>query len=249
MTKTGVAPIAVALDAPDDATLRTWAKAVAPYARCLKIGLEVFCRQGPGAVVQAREEAAIAGRADMEMFVDVKLHDIPATVGKAARALATLEPTYVTVHAAGGPQMVSAAVEQLPQSKVAAVTVLTSMDADQLSALGVAGSPLDVVLRWAQSAVQAGAQAIVCSPQEVAALRAHVPRDITLITPGVRPAGAQLDDQRRTATPSQALSDGADLLVIGRPITAASDPREAARDIATDLDTLAVTRDGVEEKP
>lgn len=229
------APIAVALDAPDDATLRAWAEAVAPSVRCLKVGLEVFCRQGPAAVREARESAAAAGRGDIEVFVDLKLHDIPATVAKAARSLAALDPTYVTVHAAGGPEMIEAAVRELPEARVTAVTVLTSLDADQLAALGVQGSPEDVVANWADIAVRAGARALVCSPQEVAAVRSRVPADITLITPGVRPAGSSADDQRRTATPQRALADGADLLVIGRPITGADDPAGAARSLAIEL--------------
>jgi orotidine-5'-phosphate decarboxylase len=109
------------------------------------------------------------------------------------------------------------------------------LDADQLRALGIEGSPQEIVLRWAQSAVEAGARALVCSPQEVAIVRAHVPANITLITPGVRPANSTSDDQRRTATPEQALADGADLLVIGRPITGQDDPAAAARALAASL--------------
>ena len=229
------APVALALDAPDEATFDAWVSGVAPSVQCLKIGLEVFCRQGPESVHRARAQAASVGRADIEVFCDLKLHDIPATVAKAARSLASLRPTYLTVHAAGGPEMVAAAVEALPDSRITAVTVLTSLDADQLRALGIEGSPQEVVLRWAQSAVEAGARALVCSPQEVAIVRAHVPANITLITPGVRPANSTSDDQRRTATPEQALADGADLLVIGRPITGQDDPAAAARALAASL--------------
>lgn len=229
------APIAVALDAPNEATLRSWAGAVAPSVRCLKVGLEVFCRQGPTAIREARESSAEAGNPDIEMFVDMKLHDIPATVAKAARSLAVLDPTYVTVHAAGGPEMIEAAAGELPHAKVTAVTVLTSLDAGQLAALGIEGTPQEVVTRWAEMAVHAGARALVCSPQEVAAVRGVVPADVTLITPGVRPAGSSANDQRRTATPKQALADGADLLVVGRPITGADDPARAARALADEL--------------
>lgn len=230
-----VAPIAVALDAPDLATTRSWAFAVAPHVQCLKLGLEVFCREGPSVVQQARESATGAGRSDIEVFVDLKLHDIPATVGKAAGSLAHLHPDYLTVHAAGGPEMIRAAADALPATRITAVTVLTSLDAQVLSELGLSGTPLDVVVRWAQMAVDAGARALVCSPQEVAAVRKVVPAHITLITPGVRPVGAQADDQRRVATPQQALADGADLLVIGRPITGQQDPAAAARSIAETL--------------
>lgn len=230
-----LAPVAVALDAPDEATFDSWVRAVAPSVQCLKIGLEVFCRQGPESVDRARAQAASVGRPDIEVFCDLKLHDIPATVAKAAGSLAPLRATYLTVHAAGGPEMVAAAVEALPATRVTAVTVLTSLDVDQLRALGIDGSPQEIVLRWAQSAVDAGALALVCSPQEVAIVRAHVPANITLITPGVRPANSTSDDQRRTATPEQALADGADLLVIGRPITGQDDPAAAARTLAASL--------------
>jgi len=229
------APVAVALDAPDEAIFESWVQDIAPSVQCLKIGLEVFCRQGPESVHRARAQAASVDRADIEIFCDLKLHDIPATVSKAARSLALLQPTYVTVHAAGGPEMVAAAVDALPATRVTAVTVLTSLDAEQLRVLGIDGSPQEVVLRWAQSAVEAGALALVCSPQEVAIVRAHVPANITLITPGVRPANSTSDDQRRTATPEQALADGADLLVIGRPITGQNDPAAAARALAASL--------------
>lgn len=130
--------------------------------------------------------------------------------------------------------MVEAAVAALPDTRVTAVTVLTSLDASMVADLGIEGSPQDIVLRWAQMAVAAGARAIVCSPQEVAGLRAVLPADIHLITPGVRPSGADTHDQRRSATPRQALDDGADLLVIGRPITGQSDPGSAARAIAVE---------------
>lgn len=231
---TNRAPIAVALDAPDLDTLRAWSVAVAPTVACLKVGLEAFCRDGHRSVLAAREGAAEAGGDAISIFLDLKLHDIPATVAGAARSVASLEPTYLTVHAAGGPAMIEAAAAVLPKTRVTAVTVLTSLDASTVAELGIEGSPQDVVLRWAQLAVSAGARAIVCSPHEVAGLRAVVSSDIHLITPGVRPAGAETHDQRRSATPRQALDDGADLLVIGRPITGQPDPGAAARAIATE---------------
>lgn len=229
------APIAVALDAPDLETTRSWAFAVAPHVQCLKVGLEVFCREGPAVVQLARSAAAEAGQPDIDLFVDLKLHDIPATVHKAAGALKGLRPVYVTVHAAGGPEMIRAAATALPDTRITAVTVLTSLDSQTLVELGLAGSPLDVVVRWSQMAVAAGARALVCSPHEVAAVRDVVGNDITLITPGVRPVGADSDDQRRVATPEQALADGADLLVIGRPITGKPDPASAAAALAESL--------------
>jgi orotidine-5'-phosphate decarboxylase len=222
------APIAVAMDAPDFATVQAWASACAPYVQCLKVGLEVFNRDGRAAVDVVRQT-------DCELFLDVKLHDIPATVAGASRALADLAPTYLTVHASGGPDMVEAAVGALPNTKITAVTVLTSLDAATLQVMGWQGSPTDIAVRLATLAVDAGARAIVCSPMEVAAIRAAVPDDITLITPGVRPAGSALGDQRRVATPAEALAAGADLLVIGRPITGQPDVGAAARALAQDI--------------
>ncbi len=223
-------PVAVALDAPDLATMRAWVHAAAPYIACAKVGLEMFCRSGAIAVEAVREEAP-----ELDVFLDVKLHDIPATVRGAALALAPLAPTYLTVHASGGPAMVEAAALALPQTRITAVTVLTSLDAETMADMGWAGSPSDIVVALAQQAVDAGARAIVCSPQEVAAVRAVVPADITLITPGVRPAGSDSHDQVRTATPRAALQAGADLLVIGRPITGAADIAAAAAAIAVEV--------------
>lgn len=224
------APIAVALDAPDLETMRAWISAAAPYVSCGKIGLEMFCRSGADAVQDMRDAAP-----DLDVFLDVKLHDIPATVRGAAHALAPLRPTYLTVHASGGPAMVEAAVGALPDTRITAVTILTSLNAEMLAAMGWHGSPEEVVVALARQSVDAGARAIVCSPNEVAAVREAVPADITLITPGVRPAGAASHDQARTATPRSALDAGADLLVIGRPITEASDIAAAAAAIANEI--------------
>lgn len=223
------------MDAPSLDVLASWTEAVAPVVSTIKVGLEVFCRDGADAVHRARAAAARVGRTDIGIFLDLKLHDIPATVRGAAAAVASLSPTYLTVHATGGQAMIAAAAEALPDTRITAVTVLTSLDEDDLSAVGLRGPAQDAVVRLARLSVAAGARAIVCSPQEVAAVRANVPGDITLITPGVRPAGSARDDQQRVATPEQALADGADLLVIGRPITGAEDPRAAAAAIAATL--------------
>jgi orotidine-5'-phosphate decarboxylase len=224
------APIAVALDGPDLATITGWAAAAGPHVSTMKVGLETFLRDGDAAVLAARE--ASGGCA---VFLDLKLHDIPNTVAGAARSVAHLAPDYLTVHAAGGAAMVRAAADALPGTRVTAVTVLTSMTEADLAAVGLRGPALDAARRLAVLAVSAGARAIVCSPQEVAAIRAEVPADVVLITPGVRPAGAALGDQARVATPEQALADGADLLVIGRPITAAPDVAAAAAALAHSL--------------
>ena len=223
------APIAVALDAPDAETAARWARAVTPHVSVVKVGLELFCRTGPSVVDVVR------GGSGVDLFLDLKLHDIPNTVAGAARSVARLQPTYLTVHAAGGPDMVRAAVEAVPAVQVAAVTVLTSMTPQTLDAVGLAGPPLDAVRRLAVLSVDAGARALVCSPHEVAVVRAEVGPDVTLITPGVRPAGADVQDQARVATPQQALADGADLLVVGRPITGAADPGAAAAALAAAL--------------
>ncbi len=222
-------PVAVALDAPDVPTALRWTTVVGPHVAAVKVGLELFCRFGPAMVTEIR------GRTDADLFLDLKLHDIPATVAGAARAVAPLRPRYLTVHAVAGQASVRAAVDALPDVAIAAVTVLTSMGADDLDAIGLAGPPLDAVRRLAVLGVAAGARAVVCSPAEVAAVRAEVGPDITLITPGVRPAGTPVQDQARVATPRQALDAGADLLVIGRPITGAGDPGAAAAAIATSL--------------
>jgi orotidine-5'-phosphate decarboxylase len=221
------APVAVALDAPDLATAIRLADAVRPHVQVLKVGMELFYGVGPSVVDLVRGDA--------DVFLDLKLHDIPNTVAGAARAVAPLRPRFLTVHASGGADMVRAAVEAAPEVTIAAVTVLTSLSAEVLEQVGLAGPPLDAVRRLAALAVGAGAGALVCSPQEVAAVRAEVGPDVVLITPGVRPVGADVGDQARVATPAQALADGADLLVVGRPITAAADPAAAAAAIATSL--------------
>ena len=229
------APIAVALDAPDLTTLSGWAAAVAPHVSTLKVGLETYLRHGRAAVEAARTAAPQAS-----LFLDLKLHDIPATVSGAARAVADLQPDFLTVHASGGPAMVSAAAEALPGTRVVAVTVLTSLTTDDLRRLDLLGpgssSAGDLAVRLAVAAVDAGARAVVCSPEEVGAVRSALAgRDVILITPGVRPAGSDAGDQRRVATPREALDRGADLLVIGRPITGAADVAAAAAAIAEDL--------------
>ncbi len=223
------APIAVALDTMDLDAAARWALAVQPHVAVVKVGLELFCAHGPDVAKVAR------GGSDIGLFLDLKLHDIPTTVAGAARSVSSLAPDYLTVHAAGGVDMVRAAVEAAPDVKIAAVTVLTSLDNAALAQIGINGPPLDAVRRLAVLAVGAGARALVCSPHEVAAVRAEVGPAIILITPGVRPAGARADDQARVATPRQAIEDGADLVVIGRPITGAADPGAAAAAIAADL--------------
>ena len=226
------APIAVALDAPDLATAARWAGVVTPHVSTVKVGLELYLRYGPGIV------ASIRGASGVKVFLDLKLHDIPATVAGAARAVARLHPDVLTVHAAGGPEVIHAAVEAAPSTMIAAVTLLTSLSPADLDRIGIIGPLPDAVRRLAALAVSAGARGLVCSPREITEVRAEVGPDVTLITPGIRPAGAAANDQARTATPEEALRAGADLLVIGRPITSAPDPGAAAAAIAAPLRRL-----------
>lgn len=223
------APVAVALDAPDLDTAAHWAALVTPHVSTVKIGLELYLRYGPDVV------ATVRGASGVEVFLDLKLHDIPATVAGAARAVARLRPEILTVHAAGGSDVIKAAVEAAPGTIVAAVTLLTSLRPGDLTQLGLEGTVSDVVRRMSVLAVSAGARGLVCSAREVAAVRAEVGPGVVLITPGIRPAGADSHDQARVATPEEAIRAGADLLVIGRPITRASDPGAAAAAIAASL--------------
>ena len=224
----GTAPIAVALDAQEIELLREWAWQTQDVVSTLKIGLETFYRNGADAIEVVRESGC-------DLFLDVKLHDIPNTVAGAAAALSRYAPKYLTVHASGGPEMVRAACEELPETLVAAVTVLTSLDDQSLAEVGICTPAQDTVLRQAALAVAAGARAIVCSPHEVARVRAEVGSGIILITPGVRPAGSAPGDQKRVMTPVEALDCGADLLVIGRPITGSPTLTQAADAIAREM--------------
>jgi orotidine-5'-phosphate decarboxylase len=224
-------PIAVALDVADLSIASDLAASLGDNVACLKIGLETYLRDGSPGVVKIMAAAS----SGTELFLDLKLHDIPNTVVGAARSVAHLRPALLTVHAGGGPKMIEAAVHALPDTEITAVTILTSMSAGDLAAVGITGEPIEAVVRLAKLAVDAGAAALVCSPLEVAAVRSAVGPDVRLVIPGVRPAGSALGDQQRVATPEQAIADGADLLVIGRPITGAADPAQAARAIGESL--------------
>lgn len=221
-------PVFVAIDTPDLARAQALAAAVAPHVGGLKLGLEFFAAHGAGGVAQL----AATG---LPIFLDLKLHDIPNTVGKAVAALAPLAPALLTVHAAGGRAMLAAARAAAPAAtRVVAVTMLTSLDAGDLSDTGVTGTPGDHVLRLAALARTAGVDGIVCSGEEVASARATWP-DATLVVPGLRPADSALGDQKRAVPPAAALAAGASVLVIGRPITDAVNPAAAARAIALSL--------------
>lgn len=221
------APIVLAVDTTDVERAREWVHATRESISIIKLGLEFFLAHGQSGVRYVRE-----GAPELELFLDLKLHDIPNTVAGATRAIAEIQPDYLTVHAAGGESMISAAVGELPLGKITAVTLLTSLSEAEIEQLGITGSSSEIVNRWAQSAVRAGARAIVASPHEVRSLRASVPQEITLITPGVRPLGSAQGDQSRVATPEEAISWGANFVVIGRPITSGLTLKEIAENAA-----------------
>jgi orotidine-5'-phosphate decarboxylase len=221
--------ICAALDFAAWEQAEPFARAIAPAVGMLKVGLELFVAEGP-AVVRA---AAALGR---PVFLDLKLHDIPNTVEGAARSAAATGASLLTVHASGGAEMIRAAVRGAGgRLRVLAVTVLTSIDSAALETIGLAGPPEAAVVRLARLAAGAGAGGLVCSPHEVAQVRAAVGPGPLLVVPGVRPPGAAKGDQARVATPAEAVRAGADVIVVGRPLRDAADPVAAARDIAASL--------------
>lgn len=227
----GLSQLAVALDTDDRAAFSAWCRRFGPRVGVLKVGLEAFVRWGPGVVEEARD----AGHA---VFLDLKLHDIPNTVAGAVRSARRLGVRFLTVHAGGGPAMLRAAADAAgDELTILAVTLLTHLDEPSLEALDLPGAPLDRVRRWARIAREAGCGGVVCSPHEAATLREDHPRPFVVVTPGIRPAGADRGDQRRVATPAEAIAAGSDLLVIGRPLTRAPDPDAALESLATELAT------------
>jgi len=220
--------IYVAIDTADLDRAKAIANAVRSVAGGLKLGLEFFAANGPSGVAEL-------GELGLPIFLDLKLHDIPNTVAKAVQALRPLAPAVLTVHAAGGQAMLeNAKAAASPETKVVAVTVLTSLDEKDLAAAGVKGSPADQVARLAALAQSAGLDGIVCSGEEIAAARKAWPGGF-FVVPGIRPADGSAADQKRTVTPRKAVDDGASILVIGRPITEADDPSAAVRSIAATL--------------
>ncbi|MDB5401447.1 MAG: orotidine-5-phosphate decarboxylase [Acetobacteraceae bacterium] len=218
----------VALDTVDVGQARRWANAVSPHAGLLKLGLEFFLANGAAGFVD------ITGG---PIFLDLKLHDIPNTVAGAVRAVLPLKPRMLTIHACGGAAMVQAAHQAATSAgpdrpMILAVTVLTSLGQDDLNAIGVAATPAEQALRLGRLAIEAGADGLVCSAWEVALLRQTFGSAVKLVVPGIRPAGSATGDQARTMTPEQAVSAGADWIVVGRPITGAGDPGAAAASIA-----------------
>jgi orotidine-5'-phosphate decarboxylase len=208
------APIVLAVDTPDLEIAKRWIDATHESVSVYKLGLEFFLTFGSDGV------RAIQSVTDAEIFLDLKLHDIPHTVSGAAKAIAHLAPRFLTVHASGGRAMVAEAVTALPGTDVTAVTILTSLSEEDLFEIGFANPALESAVALAQSSVRAGARAIVCSPLEIAAIRTAVGPDPIIITPGVRPLSeVGTDDQKRTMTPRAAIAAGANYVVIGRPIT------------------------------
>lgn len=222
----------VAVDTPDLARAQALVREVTPHCGLVKIGLEFFLRHGP--------EGYRAVTQGADVFLDLKLHDIPNTVAGAVRSLLPLAPKFLTIHAGGGAKMVAAAAQAAAQGgearpKILAVTVLTSFDEAGLAATGVSGGTAGQVLRLAHLAMEAGADGLVCSPHEIGILREALGAAPILVVPGIRPVGAALGDQARVMTPEQAVACGASYIVVGRPVTEAADPGMAASEIARSI--------------
>jgi len=228
-------PIILAVDTRDFETAQRWIEATRESVAVYKLGLEFFLTFGAEGVAKIKEEFGV------QIFLDLKLHDIPNTVASAAAAISHLNPRFLTVHASGGHAMVKAAVDAAPLIDITAVTILTSLSEEDLFEIGYANKALESAVALADLSVRAGAKAIVCSPLEIAAIRSAVGPDPIIITPGVRPAGtAGSDDQVRTMTPQLAIESGANFVVIGRPITGAwgkgaAAMSDAARAIAAEI--------------
>lgn len=229
---TNDSPIILAVDTKDLETAKQWVNSTTDSVGVYKLGLEFFLKFGATGIRAVRNET------DKGIFLDLKLHDIPNTVLKAAEAVSDLHPNFLTVHATGGSAMIASAVQALPLTQVTAVTILTSLDDADLSSIGFSLGSGELVPKLASMAVSSGAKAIVCSPNEIARVRAVVSKEISIITPGVRPLSttgtsniAVVDDQKRILDPKSALLAGANYLVIGRPITSAADMRQAAAKI------------------
>lgn len=222
----------LALDVPDRAAATTMLDRIGPDLKWVKIGLQLFVKEGPALL------DAVAERG-YNIFLDLKLHDIPNTVASAIKSLKGQPVGLLTIHGCGGREMTQyaaeAAREALPNATVLAVTVLTSMNQTSLAETGVTAEPAEQVLRLARLALDSGAGGLVCSPQELRLLREQLGPDAVLVTPGIRPAGADLGDQKRVMTPAQAAELGSSYIVVGRPILKADDPAAAVRAIQGEL--------------
>ena len=223
-------PIILALDTPDVASAIELIEKTKSVISIYKLGLEFFLAHGKPGVEEIQRAFP-----DIDVFLDLKLHDIPNTVAGASASIARLKPRFLTVHAAGGTEMVRAAVQQLPNTSITAVTVLTSLTEQELATLGLPSDPAKLAISLAQRAVHAGATSIVCSPHEAATIRRNLGDQVTIITPGVRPENSAKDDQNRVMSPREAIEQGANYVVIGRPITQSSNPRDVAGEIRNSL--------------
>lgn len=230
-------PVIVALDVPSASAATALASQLAPVVGAFKIGSELFTSAGPEIVREIR-------KAGGSVFLDLKFHDIPNTVAKAVAAATRLDVQMLTIHVSGGTEMIRAALQAAEQTASAAgcsaplvlgVTVLTSMDAPALGEIGSQPNPARQVERLADLAIRAGMRGLVCSPLEITAMRQQLPADVQLVTPGIRTGAEKADDQKRTLSPKEAIAAGANWLVIGRPIYAASNPRLAAENILASL--------------
>ncbi|NKB43446.1 MAG: orotidine-5'-phosphate decarboxylase [Alphaproteobacteria bacterium] len=231
-------PIFCAIDTSDLGTATTWAARIGDHVGGIKLGLEFISAHGPKGVMQVMKASGLPA------FLDVKFHDIPNTVAGAVRAIAAVKPYMINVHAGGGRAMMRAAAEAaseaayehvVPRPLVIGVTILTSLADDDLAEVGMAASTAEQAVRLAVLAKESGLDGVVCSPLEASRIRSECGPNFKLVTPGVRPEWAAANDQKRIMTPEQAIAEGADYLVVGRPITAADDPSAAAQRIATAL--------------
>ena len=223
--------LAVALDFPSAPAALDLVDRLQGSCRWFKVGMELFYATGPTLIHTLRKRG-------FEVFLDLKVHDIPNTVAGAVRSVTETGASLLTIHASGGERMMAAAAEAAQFAGaplLLAVTVLTSMDVEDLQATGITADPAEQVLRLALLAQQSGISGMVCSPQEVALLRKRLAPDTLLVTPGIRPADGVVGDQRRVATPASAIGNGASMLVVGRPITQAADPGAAARSILAEI--------------
>ena len=219
----------LALDVPDLETGSILLDRIEGRVGLIKVGLELFTACGPAAVRMVMDRG-------FKVFLDLKLHDIPATVAASVRSANTLGASMLTVHTGGGRAMLEAALAEASDGlKILGVTLLTSMGPEDLPPVAISGTPSEVVRLRAQLAAEAGCGGIVCSPKEIRLVRETVGPNVSIVTPGIRPSGADVGDQKRAATPSSAISDGADYLVVGRPIHGAEDPAAAADAIADEI--------------
>jgi orotidine-5'-phosphate decarboxylase len=224
--------LAVALDVPSEDDAIKLADRLGDTCQWFKVGMELYYAAGNSIIQKLRDRG-------FNIFLDLKLHDIPNTVAGAVRSATKAGASLLTIHASGGEAMMTAAAEaaSAPGSpRLLAVTVLTSMDANQLSGIGITASPAEQVFRLAKLAQRSGIDGMVCSPEEVAILRRETGPNTLLVIPGIRPAGSAIEDQKRIATPARAIRDGASLLVVGRPITRAADPAAAAQAILKEIE-------------